>query len=255
MLASNKTSNKAMNKLFFLFTIILNSTLIAQISYPFQKGEQLEYKVHYGPVVAGKAKLKVNFKEGNYQFYAEGKSVGLFNLFFKVRDYYKSTLSKDCFCPLYFNREVNEGNYNKEENVFFNYSLQQAESTRDTIALPENTQDILSMFYYLRTLNQEEINLGEAIDLEVYLDDTFIKSNLVYLGKDTLKTKFGTIPSTKWSPQLETGRVFEEEYGMTVWISDDLNKIPLRIESKVLVGSIKMDLTNYKNLIKPLNIL
>jgi hypothetical protein len=111
------------------------------------------------------------------------------------------------------------------------------------------------MFYYLRTLNQEEINLGEAIDLEVYLDDTFIKSNLLYLGKDTLKTKFGNIPSTKWSPQLETGRVFEEEYGMTVWISDDLNKIPLRIESKVLVGSIKMDLTNYKNLIIPLNIL
>ena len=241
-----------MNKLLLFLLVFVNPILIAQNDYPFQKGEQLEYKVHYGPLVAGKAILEVDFEDGQYRFSAEGKSTGIFNFFFKVRDDYESILAEDCLCPRYFNREVSEGNYRKKENVFFNYALNQAESTRDTITLPENTQDILSMFYYLRALEQNQIELGSSIELQVFLDDSFMKSNLLYLGKDTIKTKFGLIPSTKWSPQVETGRVFEEEFGMTIWISDDPNKIPLSIQAKVLVGAIKMDLVKHKNLKKPL---
>mgnify|MGYP006080853777 FL=1 len=241
-----------MNKLVLALILVTNIGLTAQNQYPFQKGEQLEYKVHYGPLVAGKAVLEVDSEHGNYRFSAEGKSTGIFNFFFKVRDYYESILQEGCLCPRYFNREVNEGNYSKKETVFFNYDLNQAESTRDTIALPENTQDILSMFYYLRALEQDNMELGDSIALQVFLDDSFMKSNLLYLGKDTLRTKFGLIACTKWSPQLETGRVFEEEFGMTLWISDDVNKIPLSIQAKVLVGSIKMDLIKHKNLLKPL---
>ena len=242
-----------MQKLIFLLFICGNFSSFAQDKMPFLNGEQLEYKVHYGPLIAGIAVLKVTEKENIYQFNAHGKSTGLFNFFFKVRDYYESISSDSCLCPLYFNRNVNEGNYSKKENVFFNYELNQAESTRDTTVLPNNTQDILSMFYYLRTLNQDSIAVWQSIPLQVYLDDSFLSSEIIYTGKDTIKTKFGNIPTTKWIPQLESGRVFNDEYGMCIWVSDDENKIPLRIESKVMVGSIKMDLDNYYGIKNKLN--
>ena len=136
--------------------------------------------------------------------------------------------------------------------MFFNYKLQRAESTRDTIPLPENTQDILSIFYYLRAQNFNTLKTGESFPVQVYLDDEFMESNLYYLGGDTLKTKFGWIPCTKWAPELETGRVFKDDYGMNLWISDDANKIPLQIKTKVLVGSIEMDLIKYSGIIEPL---
>jgi len=244
-----------MVKTLLFINLFLTYTLIAQDNYPFQDGEQLEYKVHYGPLVAGTASLNVSIEKESYRFYAEGKSTGLFNFFFKVRDSYESITAKNILRPIYFNRLVKEGTYTKQENVFFDYDLNLAESTRDTIALPNNPQDILSMFYYLRAQNQDSLSLGKSIPLQVYLDDSFMHSELIYAGKDTIKTKFGLTPSTKWIPQLESGRVFNDEYGMTVWISDDENKIPLRIETKVMVGSIKMDLVKHKGLKNKLNTL
>ncbi len=82
-----------------------------------------------------------------------------------------------------------------------------------------------------------------------------MSSNLSYLGRDTLKTKFGKVPSTLWAPQLELGRIFDDKDGMKIWVSDDVNKIPLRIETPILVGSIKMDLIHYSNLKHPLDII
>ena len=233
--------------------ILLSFSTLAQNEYPFQNGEELEYKVHYGPLVAGTAVLNVSEKNESYQFLAKGKSTGIFNLFFKVRDSYQSISDQHFLRPLYFNRDVKEGGYKKKEKVFFNYPLNQAESTRDTISLTENTQDILSLFYYLRAQSQDSLHKGEILPIQVYLDDSFMDSKFIYMGRDTLKTKFGNIASTKWIPQLESGRVFEDEYGMYIWVSDDENKIPLRIETKVLVGSIKMDLVKYEGLKKPLN--
>jgi hypothetical protein len=243
-----------MKRLIFLFFICYNFSAFAQDEYPFLSGEQLKYKLHYGPLVAGTALLKVVEKNNSYQFLAEGKSTGIFNLFFKVRDTYQSISDQHFLRPLYFNRDVKEGGYKKKENVFFNYPLNQAESTRDTISLPENTQDILSLFYYLRAQEQDSLEIGQSISIQVYLDDSFMNSELIYMGKDTIKTTFGIIASTKWVPQLESGRVFEDEYGMCIWVSDDKNKIPLRIETKVLVGSIKMDLIEYSGLKTPLKI-
>ncbi|MCS5663983.1 MAG: DUF3108 domain-containing protein [Flavobacteriales bacterium] len=241
-----------MNKIILLI-LLVNFKVYAQGEHiSFKKGEKLEYKIHYGPLAAGIARLEVKTINNQYRFIATGKSTGLFNLFFKVRDSYESIVDKTNLHPNQFYRDVKEGSYKKKESVFFNYKLQQAESTRDTIPLPKNTQDILSIFYYLRAQNFDTLKVGESFPIQIYLDDEFMESNLYYLGADTIKTKFGWIPCTKWAPELETGRVFKDDYGMNLWISDDANKIPLQIKTKVLVGSIKMDLIKYSGTIEPL---
>lgn len=244
-----------MNRI-ILFTLLFSFVAHAQkIDLPFKKGEKLEYKIHYGPLAAGTAKLEIKTINDQYRFVAHGRSTGIFNFFFKVRDYYESIVDKNNLHPNNFYRDVKEGNYEKKETVFFNYQLQQAETTRDTIPLPKNPQDILSIFYYLRAQNFDSLNVGESFPIKVYLDDAFMESDLYYLGTDTIKTKFGWIPCTKWAPELETGRVFEDNYGMNLWISDDGNKIPLQIKTKVLVGSIEMDLIKYSGLNQRLKIL
>ena len=236
-----------------LLFLLLNFDVYAQqYDLPFKKGEKLEYKIHYGPIPAGLAYFEVKIFKDQFKFIATGKSTGVFSLFFKVKDQYESIVDKNSLHPNQFYRDVKEGGYEKIENVFFNYKLKQAETTRDTIPLPENTHDLLSIFYYLRAQNFDTLKVSDSIPVQVYLDDNFMNSQLYYLGNDTIKTKFGWIEATKWAPELETGRVFEDDNGMNIWITDDKNQIPLKIEAKILVGSIEMDLIKYSGLKEPL---
>ena len=240
-------------KIITFFILLFHSNISAQQhDIPFKKGEKLKYKIHYGPIAAGVANFEVKTFQDQFKFIATGKSIGVFSLFFKVKDHYESIVDKNSLHPNQFYRNVKEGGYEKIENVFFNYKLKQAETTRDTIPLPENTQDLLSIFYYLRTQNFDNLKVTDSIHVQVYLDDNFMNSQLYYLGNDTIKTKFGWIAATKWAPELETGRVFKEDNGMSLWVSDDENQIPLKIQAKVLVGSIEMDLIKYSGLKKPL---
>jgi len=232
-----------------LFIMFFHFNISAQQNdIPFKKGEKLQYKIHYGPITAGMASLEIETLPNKYKFIANGESNRLFSLFFEVKDFYESIVCKESLHPNRFYRNVKEGGYKKIENVFFNHKLNQAETTRDTIPLPENSQDILSMFYYLRTQNYNNLTIEDSIPIQVYLDDNFISSQLYYKGNDTIKTKFGWVETKKWTPKLETGRVFKDENGMSIWITDDENKIPIKIKTKVLVGAIEFDLIKYSGL-------
>ena len=56
-------------------------------------------------------------------------------------------------------------------------------------------------------------------------------------------------------PYVQAGRVFKEEESLTVWISDDENKVPLRIKASLAVGSLKADLEEVKGLSHPLKVI
>jgi hypothetical protein len=73
------------------------------------------------------------------------------------------------------------------------------------------------------------------------------------MGKETIKTKYGKFKAIKFKPLLIKGTIFEGGEKMTVWVSDDRNHIPLRIESPISVGSIKVDMISYRNLRYPLS--
>ena len=173
-------------------------------------------------------------------------------MFFKVKDFYESIVDKNSLHPNQFYRDVKEGGYKKIENVFFNYKLKQAETTRDTIPLPENPKISYQCFIIYVPQNFDSLTSKDSIPIQVYLDDNFMNSELYYLGNELIKTKFGRIATKKWAPKLETGRIFKDENGMNIWITDDENKIPLKIKTKVLVGAIEFDLIKYSGLKEPL---
>ncbi len=227
----------------------------------FEVGEYLKYRVHYGIIDAGIAELEVHGlaeSQGRvaYKVSGKGRSVGLFSWFFEVKDYYESYIDTQQLVPLEFIRDVREGGYKAKEHAIFdpeNQLVYPKKEPKDTMRVPFGVQDLLSSFYYARNLDFSDLKYGDEFPIVIYLNQETFPMNLKYVGKDEIKTDFGTFRCLSFRPMLQEGRVFKEEEGMTIWISDDENRIPVRVETEVLVGSIKMDLIGFKGINKPLN--
>lgn len=227
----------------------------------FSKGEYLKYRIHYGIIDAGIAELMVKditHKNGRevYHMVGKGRSTGMAEWFFKTRDTYESYVDTKSIIPWEFVRDVNEGGYIIKRHVFFN---QNANTARDILEknsknyeVPINVQDILSAFYYARCAETGNIQPGDVLPIEIFMDHEVFPFQLKYLGVERMKTDWGYIDCKKFIPVVQEGRVFREEEGLTLWVTDDANKIPIRLEAKLAVGSIKMDLMDFRNNRNPL---
>jgi len=247
---------------FFTFIILLSSTAVVAgqktlrtvKNGAFNRGEVLTFRIHYGFLDAGEAILEVKKDVRTfagrdcYHVVGTGRTLGAFDWFFKVRDTYESVIDQQGMMPWLFIRRVNEGGYKINQNVSFNHYKDSATSEKATIAIPEYTQDLVSAFYYARTLDFTNAKEGDQFEINGYLDDAIIPLNLKFLGREEVKTKKGTFRCIKLRPMLQEGRVFKEQEDMTIWVSDDKNRIPIRVQTNILIGSIKMDLTDYENL-------
>ena len=251
---------KKLSILVLFFSIGIHTVVAAQKKLrsikndSFKPGEILKFRIHYGFMDAGEAILEVKNDLKNfggrdcYHVVGTGNTVGAFDWFFKVRDRYESVVDKDAMIPWMFIRRVNEGGYIINQNVSFNHYKDSAYSEKKTISIPENTQDLISAFYYARTLDFANAKEGDIFPIMGYLDDATIPLNLKFLGREEVKTKKGTFRCVKFRPMLQEGRVFKDQEDMTVWISDDNNRIPVRVQTDILIGSIKMDLVGFENI-------
>ncbi len=247
----------------FTFFIAVSSAL-SQAALPsiqnaaFAPGEILEYRVHYGFIDAGEARLEVSkdYKEFGgrtcYHVIGTGKSMGAFDWFFKVRDRYESYIDTQALVPWLFIRRVNEGGYTINQNVSFNHYKKTATSEKKTIATPGHVQDLVSSFYYARTIDFSKAAPGDTFVIHTYLDDETFPLTIKFIGRETIKTAKGKFRCIAFRPMLLEGRVFKEKEGMTVWITDDKNRIPIRAEAELFVGSVKMDLKSYEGLVNPI---
>lgn len=238
----------------FLVSIAAQDELRKVKNEAFRQGEVLKFRIHYGLFDAGEATLEVKEelqKFGGrdcYHMIGNGKSVGAFNWFFKVRDRYESIIDREAMVPWLFIRRVNEGGYIINQNVSFNHFTDSAKSEKATILIPENTQDLISSFYYARTLDFSQAKEGDVFQISGYLDDAIIPLNLKFIGRETIDSKKGKFRCIKLRPMLQEGRIFKDKEDMTIWVSDDKNKIPIRVQTDILIGSIKMDLVDFSNL-------
>lgn len=226
----------------------------------FRPGEKLKFRIHYGFIDAGVATMEVKSEMTNvggrpcYHIVGTGETVGAFDWFFKVRDRYESIVDSQSIIPWLFFRRVNEGGYIINQNVSFNHYTDSAKSEKKTISIPEYTQDLVSGFYYSRTFDATNVKPGDIYAIPGYLDDYTLPLDVKFIKRDVIKTKAGTIRCLAFRPMVQEGRVFKENEGMTVWVSDDDNHIPVRVQAELLIGSLKMDLVSYENLASPLNI-
>ncbi len=232
----------------------------------FKKGEWLKFRMSYSNFLnAGYSTIEVketkNKGKEAYHIIGKGKSTGLISLFFKVKDNYQTFMYKESLKPYRFIRRINEGGYTKNKEIIFDYDKNEAtvknykHNTVKKYPISSNIQDMLSALYFLRNQQVHLLKIGEEIELKMFFDQEINTFKLRFIGKEIIKTKFGKIKSLKFKPIVQKGRVFKEQESVTVWISDDNNKIPLRIKASLAVGSLRADLDAFKGLANPFNII
>lgn len=218
----------------------------------FQAGEILEYVLHYGPVNAGKATGTLTYAtiDGKKVFYSEGlaQSTGLADRLYKVRDIYGSWFDPVTLLPVKSNRDISEGKYKRKDEVSYDHSNGKAYSPSGEHEVPKDIRDMVSVLYYIRSLDFDTIRVGDIIPINTFFDDELFPFDIRYRGKEKVKIKMGEFNCLKLVPFVEPGRIFESEDDMTIWISDDANKVPVRVKFDLMIGSIKCDLTSYSGL-------
>jgi len=226
----------------------------------FNAGENISYIVYYSAlgmyVNAGNANFTTTLEKLNnkpvYHSVGTGQSNSKYDWIFKVRDRYETYFDTATLQPYKFIRNIEEGGYKKYENVTFNQTANTAITTNGVFKVPNCIQDVLSSIYYARNIDFSKYKEGDKIPFSMFLDNEVYNLYIRYLGHETLKTKYGRFRTIKFRPLLVKGTIFEGGEKMTVWVSDDFNRVPVRIESPIVVGSIKVDLMNSRNLRYPL---
>lgn len=254
-----------MKKLTLFILIVTTLSFDTYKEDAFDVGEYFKFRIHYGIVNAGYATLEVKEAVVNNKkvFHAVGKgyTTGMSKFFFKVEDLYESYFDKENGDPYRYIRKINEGGYTKNQEGFFIQSQNQVlvkdykRKTEKTIVVTDKAQDIISAFYYLRNHpNIDKLKSGESITIDMFFDEEITKFKLKYIGRQDITTKFGTVATMVFKPMVQTGRVFKEKESVTLWITDDDNKVPVRIKAELAVGSIKADIDEYKGLKHPFKV-
>ncbi|SEA14368.1 DUF3108 domain-containing protein [Bizionia paragorgiae] len=256
-----------MKKIILLIAAVLTIQFAVSQESAFGEGEWFRFKMSYsGFLKAGNATLSVSETalDGKDVYHVVGKgwTTGMAKWFFKVKDRYESFFDRRTMLPYKFIRDINEGGHKKNLEIDFNQAKNEAlvhnkkHNTKKTIATKPNIQDMVSTFYYLRNkLDISTLRIGDEIKLDMFFDEENYGFKLQYLGEETINTEFGEIESLKFRPYVMAGRVFKEEESLTLWVSKDKNKVPLRIKADLAVGSLRADLDAFRGLKHPFKIL
>ena len=248
-----------------LILIFFISTLcFGQDHSPYKNGEWLNFKLSYsGWIKAGKASLTLKEDKLNELYHVKeiGKTTGPIKWFFKVEDYYQSYFSNKTGLPKKFIRKINEGGHTKNLIIDFDQTTNKAivnnikkNSVKEFVTKP-NVHDMLSVFYFLRNnYSLDQIKKTKDLSVDMFFDSENYEFKMKFLGLDTINTKFGKIKCIKLRPFVQSGRVFKEKESLTLWISADNNKIPIRIKADLVVGSIRVDLDAFSGLNHPFEI-
>jgi hypothetical protein len=244
------------------FFIIHAQSLVPVRNTSFIRGEKLKFKAYYdsfmtGKVMAGVATLEVKFEDkkidgrSTFHVVGEGKSKGAFNFFYKVNDRFESYIDEEYLVPWLFIRNTHEGNYTVDDEVRFNQYSGNFSSHKANKKMKPGTHDIFSAFYYSRTLDFSNLKVGDRFPSNFLLDDSVYVSFIEFAGREELQTDLGKFRCLKFKPMVATGNVFSQPYPMEIWVSDDQNRIPILAKSAVVIGSVKLELTDYKGLANP----
>lgn len=230
----------------------------------FKEGEKVGFTVYYtvGGLVnapAGTGTFTTSLEKLNgkavYHVVGEGKTLSSYEWAYKARDVYETFMDTETLQPLKFVRNVNEGGYKKYQTVSFNKSANTAITNKGVFKVPPCVQDVVSSVFYARNVDFNRLKPNDRITFSMFLDDDLYQMSIRYLGKETISTKYGKFKAIKVRPVTIKGNIFNGDEKMTMWVTDDANKVPVRIESPIVVGKVRIDMTSFQGLRSPMTAL
>lgn len=219
----------------------------------FQVGEKLTFDVKYGFVTAGVATMaipemrRISGRDA-YHITFEVNSVPSFDWIYKVRDRYETYIDSRGLFPWRFEQHIREGGYTRDFSAFFDQRKGKAKTSEGQYDIPIYVNDIVSAFYLARTFNYSNLKINDRIHLKNFYKDKVYDLDVRYLGKETIDVTAGKFSCIIVEPLVQEGGLFKSEGSIVVWLSDDTLRIPIKVKTKVVIGSIDAELTAYQGL-------
>lgn len=236
----------------------------------FQRGEVINFKMTYGFFTVGKGSARIHpeyHKLNNrhcFKVDVEGKTVGMVDWVADVDDRWGAYIDTAALVPHQFYRRIREGRYKKDEWTNFDHTKRKIEvkaTGRDGkmrepkyYDAPSNVRDMIGGFLYLRVMDFSKLKPKDTVTVTGFFEDEFYRLNIIYQGKETIKLKVGKVRALVFTPVMPKNKVFEGEDSIVAYFSDDKNRIPLKIDAKMFIGSAGVELVSYSGLKNPLNI-
>ncbi|MEO5977237.1 MAG: DUF3108 domain-containing protein [Chryseolinea sp.] len=236
----------------------------------YSRGEVINFKMTFGIFTVGKGSVTIDkayHKFGNrdcFKVDVYGRTVGMVDWVANVDDHYGAFIDTAAIIPLQFYRFARQGKYKKDEWTNFdqvNHKIEVKTLDNKTgklkepkyYAAPSQVRDMISGFLLLRNMDLSQVKEKDTISVKGFYEDEFYNMKIVYAGKETIKVKAGRIRSLVFKPVMPKNKVFKEQNSVTAWFSDDKNRIPVRIDADMVVGSAGVELIGYSGLKNPVN--
>lgn len=224
----------------------------------FREGEKLTFDVKYGFVHAGVATMSIPQTKrisgrDAYHILFEVSSVPSFDWVFKVRDRYETYVDVQGIFPWRFEQHVREGKYSRDFSAFFDHRKGKAKTSDGEYSIPRYVNDIMSAFYYARTIDYSKMKPGDRVKLYNFYKDKVYDLDVRYLGKERIKVSAGTFDCIMVEPLVQEGGLFKSEGNIIIWLTNDDIKMPVKVKTKIVIGSIDAELTAYEGLNGRLN--
>jgi hypothetical protein len=242
----------------FIFLLIISSfvpVILAQ-NTTFFIGERLEYKIKYGFVGMAEGSLEVRALLDPYMgkpvihLVATGRTAPMADVFVKMRNRYDSYIDTNTLLPVLYQENVKEGSYTRngylvfqrDDSVVFDHKGKNFEIGPETV-------DIISYFYKFRTIFAESLKIDSIYSNSCFLMDELFEVSFRFLGTDKIRTKFGRVECLVIQPIIPAGSIFVDDENARIWITNDKNKVPVKVKIELLFGSITAVLTEYDGLL------
>jgi hypothetical protein len=242
-----------------LHQLAAGQELVKRNSLAFKDGEQLSYRLKYGIFSAAEANLKIEESgikfdgKPTYHIVVDGKTAGSFDVFFKVRNRYESYIDRTTTLPYYYTENRREGKYRRTDKVMFDHDNKKITAQTGTYSFKGMVFDLPSAYYFARNLDLSKIKTGDELTLQYFSEKKVETLGITYVGKENVKCSLGTFNCLKFSPTIVPGRIFKEDSKLYLWITNDGNRIPVKAQVEILVGTVTLEITSAKGLKYPIN--
>ena len=221
----------------------------------FKEGEKLSYKLRYGMLSAANGVLSVNksklqFSNKNtFHLSAYGQTSSAFSLLFTVKNKYDSYIDGNTFQPYLYTEDIKENSYTRKEYATFDHRNHTVKGAKGTFKSPSSQLfDLVSAYYFARNLDLSTLKSGNSFKIPYFLNDEVAELKVTYVGTEKIKTALGTIDCIKLNPEIKPGRIFKDNSKLYLWVTNDGNRIPVKAQVEIIIGSITMDLTKAEGL-------
>ena len=223
------------------------------LDWQIKRGEKLSYKISFSSGLTGDVKggtgvmsvspaySKINGKN-TYHAILKGGTSGIIEWFYQVENKYETYIDVNSGAPLMYRQAVRENKYRSADTVFFDQNNHVATYRHKRITIPPNTHDFVSMIYYVRSLEASKMKTGDSVNIPFFTSDKVIMSKVVFNGIEQIRANNMLVSCYAFKPQVGKGKVFNQDYPATIWISTDSKRLPMLIEARMKVGRVKMEL-------------